>query len=81
MLTNKVTIDFDVFGAFMKNIVMSYLNGILIVIIENSGKTLRNTHFFKKPSKPDEQLRSICKSTIFYFGTGSGDKRLFLATP
>lgn len=81
MLTNNIAIDFDVFGAFMKNIIMSYLNDTLIVTIENNGNFLTNTHFLKKLSKPGELLSSICKSAIFYFNIGFGDKRLFFIMP
>ena len=80
MLTNKMTIDFYMFGAFMKDIIMSDLNSTSIVTVKISWKTLRNTHFLKKPSKPYKLLGSIRKSMLFCFNTRSGYKRLFLTT-
>lgn len=80
MLANKVIIDFDVFGTFIEDIIMSDLNGTLIVMTNNNGMTLRSTHFFKKPLKLYKLLSSVSKSIIFYLGDGLGDKRLFLAT-
>lgn len=62
MLANKVAIDLDMFGLFMKNIIMSNLNGTLIITVENSGKNLRNTHFLKNPSKPYKLLYSIARA-------------------
>ena len=74
MLANKVTIDFDVFGTFMESIIISDLNSILIVTMDNT------THFLKKSSEPYKLLSSVSKSTIFCLGAGSGNKRLFFAT-
>ena len=81
MLANKVSIDFDVFGTFMEDIIMSDLNGTLIVTTENSGMTLTSTHFCKKLSELYKLLSSVSNSTIFCLGAGSGDKRMFLTMP
>ena len=43
MITYKMTIDFDVFSPFMKNIIVSNMNGTLVVIIKRSRRGCRHT--------------------------------------
>ena len=50
MITNKMTIDLDVFSPFMENIVVSNMNGTLVVTIKRSSKGCRHTQVFEKPS-------------------------------
>ena len=38
MITNKMTIDLDVFSPFMKDIIVSNMNGTLVVTIKRSSK-------------------------------------------
>ena len=43
MITNKMTIDLDVFSPFMEDIIVSNINGILVVTIKRSSKRCRHT--------------------------------------
>ena len=47
MMTHKVTINFNVFGAFMKNVVVSNLNGTSIVTTNGSDCGMKDPHIFK----------------------------------
>ena len=38
MITNKMTINLDVFSPFMKNIIVSNMNGTLVVTIKGSSR-------------------------------------------
>ena len=38
IITNKMTIDLDVFSPFMEDIIVSNVNGILVVTIKRSSK-------------------------------------------
>ena len=50
MITDKMTINLDVFSPFMENIIMSNMNGTLIVTIKRSSKGRGHTQILKKPS-------------------------------
>ncbi|KAM7482209.1 hypothetical protein LguiB_006792 [Lonicera macranthoides] len=52
MLANKVTINLNVFGSFMKNVIVADLDGTAVVTIKSSGRGLRSTEFIKESSKP-----------------------------
>ena len=43
IITDKMTIDLDVFNPFMKNIIMSNINDTLIVTIKRSSKGCGHT--------------------------------------
>ena len=43
MITDKMTIDLDVFSLFMKDIIVSNMNGTLVVTIKRSSKECRHT--------------------------------------
>ena len=43
IITDKMTIDLDVFNPFMKNIIMSNINGTLIVTIKRSSRGCGHT--------------------------------------
>ena len=45
MMTNKVTIDLNMFCALVKDIIMSYMNSTLIITMNGSA----NTHILKEP--------------------------------
>ena len=81
MLANKMTINLNMFGAIMKNIIVSNLNGTLIVTVERGRSRGRNTHISKEPAKPEKNLRKISKSSVFSFGARAGSEGLFFATP
>ena len=44
VMTNKVTIDLNVLGALMKNIIMGNVNSITIVTVNMSTVGLRSTY-------------------------------------
>ena len=43
MITDKMTIDLDVFSLFMEDIILSNMNGTLIVTIKRSGRGCGHT--------------------------------------
>ena len=43
MITDKMTIDLDVFSPFMEDIIVSNINGILVVTIKRSNRGCRYT--------------------------------------
>ena len=43
MITDKMTIDLDVFNQFMEDIIVSNMNGTLIVTIKRSSRGCRHT--------------------------------------
>ena len=54
MMTNEVTIDLNVLGALMKNIIMSNVNSITIVTVNRSIDGLGSTYVSQEPTKPEE---------------------------
>jgi hypothetical protein len=44
MMTDEVTIDLNVLGALLENIIMSNVNSTTIVIVNRSVGGLRSTH-------------------------------------
>jgi hypothetical protein len=54
MMTDEVTIDLNVLGALMKNIIMRNVNSITVVTVNRSAGGLRSTHVSQKPTKPEE---------------------------
>ena len=43
MITDKITIDLDVFSLFMEDIIVSNMNGTLIVTIKRSSRGCGHT--------------------------------------
>ena len=43
MITDKMTIDLDMFSSFMENIIVSNMNGTLAVIIKSSSRRYEHT--------------------------------------
>ena len=43
MITDKMTIDLDVFSSFMKDILVSNMNGILVVTIKRNSRGYGHT--------------------------------------
>ena len=43
MITDKMIIDLDVFSPFMEDIIVSNMNGTLVVIIKRSGRGCGHT--------------------------------------
>jgi hypothetical protein len=52
MMTNEVTIDLNVLGALMKNIIMSNMNSTTIVAVNRSTGGLGSIHVSQEPTKP-----------------------------
>ena len=81
ILTEGMTINLNVFGAIMENIIVSNLNNTLMVTMNRSRTKERDTHISKKPAESKKFLSSIGQCTIFSFGTRASSNRLFLAAP
>ena len=43
MITDKITIDLNVFSLFMEDIIVSNMNGTLVVIIKRSDRVCGHT--------------------------------------
>ena len=43
MITDKMTINLDVFNPFMEDIIVSNMNGTLVITIKESGKGCGHT--------------------------------------
>ena len=43
MITDKMTIDLEVFSSFMEDIIVSNMNGTLVVAVKRSGKGCGHT--------------------------------------
>ena len=51
MISNKVTVIFYVLCTFMEDIIVSNLNGTMIVTMKEDGTLLRGFHINKEPTK------------------------------
>ena len=81
MMTDEVTINLNVFGALIKNIIMSKVNSTTIVTMKMSVDGLRSTHVSQESTKPEEFRSSIGMSTVLSFSTRESNNKLFLVTP
>ena len=81
MITDKMTINLDVFAPFMEDIIVSNMNDTLVVTIKRNSRGSGYTKVLKKPSWPKELRCDIYKGTIFCFSTRAGHKGLFLTSP
>jgi hypothetical protein len=81
MMMNEVTIDFNVLGALMKNIIMSNVNSTMIIAVNRSTGGLGSTHVSQEPTKLEEFWGGISESTVLSFSTGTSNNGLFLAMP
>ena len=81
MIPDKMTINLNVFSPFMKDIIVSNMNGTLVIIIKGNDKGCGHTQIRKKPSQSKELRCGINKGMIFCFSTGAGHKGLFLTSP
>lgn len=71
MMTNKMIVIFNVLGTFMENIILSKLNGIVIITVKYSSRLLQNTYINKKLTK---------LWMIFKFFVGARNNNLSLAS-
>ena len=81
MMTNEVTIDLNVLGVLMKNIIMGNVNSTMIVTVNKSTGGLGSTHISQEPTKPEEFSGGFVENTVFNFSIGTSNNGLFLATP
>ena len=81
MMTIEVTIDLNVLGALVKNIIMGNLNSTTIVIVNRSTGGLGSTHISQEPTKSEEFEGGISESTVLSFSIGTSNNKLFFATP
>lgn len=78
LLPDKMTIKFNVIGAFVKNGVFSDVNRSLTVRKKGDRQRGRNRHVIQKTDKPGELSHNMTHRVIFGFGRGKRDGRLFL---
>ena len=81
MITDKMTIDLDVFSPFIEDIIMGNMNGTLVVTIKMSSRGYGHIEILKKPSQSKELRCGINKGTILCFSIGADHKGLFLTSP
>ena len=79
MMTNEVTVDLNVLGVLMKNIIMGNVNSTMIITVNRSTSGLGSTHVSQEPAKPEEFRGGIGESTVLSFSTGMSNNKLFLA--
>ena len=81
MLASDVAVDLNMLGAFVKDIIMSNVDSITIVIIKRSGSGLRSIHVSQEPMKPNKLTSGVSKGTILCLSTRTGNHILLLAAP
>ena len=81
MLASDVTVDLNVLGAFMEDIIMSNVDSTTIVTIKRSGNGLWSIPVNQKLAKPNKLTDSVSKGTILSLNIGMGNHITLLATP
>ncbi|GMP60263.1 hypothetical protein CsSME_00023198 [Camellia sinensis var. sinensis] len=81
MLSDKVTINLNVFRSFMEDSIVGNLNSTAVVTIEGGWKRLRYTQIREKTTKPIKLSNSMSYNTVLSFGSRASNKSLFLAFP
>ena len=81
MLASDVTVDLNVLGAFMEDIVMSNVDTTTIITIKRSSSGLWSIHVSQEPSKLDKLAGGVDKSMILSLAIGMGNHIPLLATP
>ena len=81
MLASDVAVDLNVLGTFMKDIIMSNVDSITMVIIKRSGSRLWSIHVSQEPMKPDKLTSGVDKGMILNLSTGTENHILLLNTP
>ena len=81
MLASDVTVDLNVLGAFMEDIIMSNVDSTTIVTIKRSGNGLWSIYVNQKLAKPNKLTDSVGKGTILSLNIGMGNHIMLLATP
>lgn len=79
MLINKMTVDLDMLGALMEDIIMCNIDGTLVVTVKRSGMFDMVAHVMEETMKPYQFRCGMCKGTVFGFGRVVRDHKLFLA--
>ena len=54
LITDEMTIEFNMFYPFVKNWVCSYVKSSLVITVKLSSLRMRNTEILKEISKPSE---------------------------
>jgi len=80
MVPNKVAIDFNMFGTFMKNRIVSNMNGGLVVTMQACKRRLKAQEM-EQVSCPDNFAGGISHGSIFGLDKGPSDCRLLLRFP
>ena len=80
MFSNKVTIDFNMFGTFMKNQVVSNMNGGPVVTMQACKRRLKAQEM-EQVLGPNNFASGISYCSIFDLGRGPSDCRLLLRFP
>lgn len=81
MLTSDVTINFNVLGAFIEDIIIINVNSTMIIPIKRSSSGLRIIQVNQKPSKLDELRSGVSKGTVLTLNVGTRNNILLLAMP
>ena len=81
VLESDVTVDLNVLGAFMEDIIISNVDSITIVTIKRSGSRLWSIHVSQEPAKLDKLVGGVSKGMILSLNTGMGNNILLLAMP
>ena len=79
MLASDVTVDLNMLGAFVEDIIMSNVDSTTIVTIKRSGSGLRSIYVSQEPAKPNKLASGVDKGTILCLSTGTRNHILLLA--
>jgi hypothetical protein len=77
-VANRITINFNIFGAFMENRIGGNLNNTCVISMKWGRSGLRKPKLFKKTAQPYNFRTSSRYSTILGFGRGFRNMILFL---
>lgn len=80
MMTNKTTINLNMFSTLMEDIIMKDLNSISIVTIKNSRRGLSYIRTNQQPTKPKEFRCSIRKVSMLWLNAKTRYNSVLLAT-
>jgi hypothetical protein len=81
MMTHKMTINLNMLGALMENIIMRNLNSTMVVTMYDSRQRMCKTHIFQQPAKSKKFRDSINQSTVLYLSARARHNMLFLTAP
>ena len=81
MLASDVTVDLNMLGAFVEDIIMSNVDSTTIVTIKRSSSGLWSIHVSQELAKPNNLASGVGKGTILSLSIGTGNHIPLLTAP